>query len=406
MTTPIPFFAVVTAEQHGELAHQVARSLGYNQAEIMIGSPAAAAQALAASGRAPRYLMLEVGSRSLDILAEIDQLAEHCTVETKVVVLGTTNDIRFYRALIQRGVLEYFVLPTDATAVREAYVSQGSGGAVSKAKVITFMSAASGDGASTVALNTAYALAKYGGYTTAIVDMDFQFGMIARNLDLTTNFGIKELFEHVDRSIDDTLIDRMMVKYDGILDIMAAPNDLRLWPDIPPEVIRQLINTLSQRYDYVIIDLPHIWSNWLAAALTCSTKSVLVAQLWLRSVTHTARLLGAWGDVGIPEDKIVSVINRSGAKFKEAVTARDYENVCRRKINFFLGNDIKTIVAAENEGKTVLQVGQTAIGQQFRDFADMLSGKPPKTAAPPPSLLNQNATRPGLSLGGLFSKNG
>lgn len=403
MTTPIPFLAIVTAEQHGELAHQVARSLGYTQAEVMIGSPAAAAQALSASGRSPRYLMLEVGPRSLDILAEIDQLAEFCTVETKVVVLGTTNDIRFYRALIQRGVLEYFVLPADASAVREAYVTQGAGG-VSKAKVITFMSAASGDGASTVALNTAYALAKFGGYTTAIVDMDFQFGMVARNLDLTTNFGIKELFEHVDRTIDDTLIDRMMVRYDGILDIMAAPNDLRLWPDVPPEVIRQLITTLSQRYDYVLIDLPHIWSNWLAAALTCSTKSVLVAQLWLRSVTHTARLLGVWQDVGIGDDKIVSVINRSGAKFKEAVTARDYENVCRRKINFFLGNDIKTIVAAENEGKTVLQVGQTPIAQQFKDFADLLAGKPSRGAVTESNLLNQNATRSGLSLGGLFSK--
>jgi pilus assembly protein CpaE len=404
MSQLIPFLAILTSEATAEFAHQLARAMGYPQAELMVGTPASAATQLASSNRTPHYMLIEIGSRGQDILPEIDQLAEHCTADTRVVVFGQTNDIQLYRALVQRGVQEYFIQQPEVQAAREAMLTQSGGGGAKRGKVFSFMSAASGDGASTLAVNTAYALARFLGKSTVLVDMDFQFGMIARNLDLTTTFGIKELFEHTDRAIDNTLLNRMLVRYDDVLDVVAAPTDLRLWPDVPPDVIRQLIDTLTQKFDYVVIDLPHIWSSWLATALTCSDKSVLTAQLWLRSVTHTARLLGAWQDVGVTGDQVVTVINRSGAKFKEAVTARDYESVCRRRIDCFITNDIKTIVTAENEGKTVLETGNSLLAKQLRDMAEFLAGVQPSIKSEVSQGLNQNSTKAGLSLGSLFSK--
>src|SRR5262249_14734410 len=126
-------------------------------------------------------------------------------------------------------------------------------------KVIAFMSAASGDGASTIALNTAYALATEYRKSVVLVDMDYQFGMVAKNLDLTTPFGIKELFEHPDRGIDSTLIERMIAAYGNTrMKIIAAPNQLLTLPEIRAEVIRDLINILRKEYDVVVLDLPHI----------------------------------------------------------------------------------------------------------------------------------------------------
>jgi Flp pilus assembly CpaE family ATPase len=127
---------------------------------------------------------------------------------------------------------------------------------------------------------------------------------------------------------------------------------------------------------------------------------VIVAQLWLRSVTHTARLLGVWRDIGIAEEHIFSVINRSGAKFKEAVSTKDYENVCRKKIDYFISNDIKAIVAAENEGKTIPEVGNSPLAKQFRDLAGLLAG-----VSTLPVIDNSGAaTKPGLSLVSVFNR--
>ncbi len=72
------------------------------------------------------------------------------------------------------------------------------------------MSAASGDGASTAALNTAFCLSQLFNGSTVLVDMDYQFGMVAKHIDLQNQYGIRDLFDHPERGIDATLIKRMV----------------------------------------------------------------------------------------------------------------------------------------------------------------------------------------------------
>ena len=364
-----PVMAVLVDEGDHEFANQVANALGHTYADIVVGTPIDAARALHARDLSPNYIILDIGSRGHDVLPEIDGLAEYCEPTTRVVVLGTTNDVNFYRELRQRGIVEYFTHPAKIGEIRNALIHDRAGMKSAEGHVITFMSAASGDGASTVALNTAFCLAHEHKQPTVLVDMDYQFGMIAKNLDISTPFGIKELFEHPDRGIDATLVDRMLVEYGSNLKVIGAPNDLRVLPNVKPELVRDLITTLRQKFKYVIIDLPHVWSMWVAAALSNATQNVMVAQLWLRSVTHSSRLLGVWRDIGISDEAISIIINRSGAKFKEAVTVKDYERVCNHKIDYYLANDIKSVVSAENQGRTILEVGSSLLETQFKEFS-------------------------------------
>lgn len=368
-----PVMVVIQEEASRGFANQVASSMGAPVADVVIGSPMDAATALANRSVLPKYIVIDIGGRAEDVLPELDVMAENCESGTRVVIIGNINDVRFYRELRQRGITEYFTQPVRVTDIRGAFIQDGLlSSAASDSTVVSFMSAASGDGSSTLALNTAYMLAERFGQPTVLVDMDFQFGMIAKNLDLSTPFGIKELFEHPDRGIDTTLVERMLVNYGNNLKVIAAPNDLRLMPDIKPEIIRDLIITLQQQFKFVIIDLPHVWSMWVASALSNSTHNIMVSQLWLRSVTHASRLLNSWQGIGIESDAISTVINRSGAKFKEAVSAVDYERVCNRQINFYVANDIKAIAAAENQGKTLIEVGGSVIDRQINEIAKSL----------------------------------
>lgn len=372
--------AVLSSAELDGLAHDVARGIGQPNPTIVHGTCEDAVRFMQSSGYSPRYLLVDFGDRRDSALAEIDLLAGACESGTRVVAIGQINDIQFYRAVTDRGIPEYLPLPALAADVVKGFKRQEeaqpvvptTGGALGE--VYGFMSAAGGDGASTAALNTAFALAQQTEKRTVLVDLDYQYGMAARNLNLTTQYGIKDLFEHPDRGIDATIIQRMVASY-GPLHIISAPADLRFLPQIEPHNVSELIRTLKQTYANVVIDLPHVWQPWVAAACRETNSLIIVAQLWLKSVSHAARILRACRDQNALPNDVRVVINRSGAKFKEAIEQRDFERVAGISISHTLANDIKTVVEAENQAKTVVELANACrLKTDLENLARLLKG--------------------------------
>ena len=352
----------------------VASGLGYPDAQIIVSGIAETIAALGARTTSPDYLIIDIAGSGTEVFTQLEELALHCDPKIVVVIIGLTNDIGFYRELRSRGIAEYFPRPVKIADLRDVLLRVNAAQSAptigfQRGTVISFASAASGDGASTLAANFSYCLAEELQQKTVLIDMDYQFGWIAKSLDLTTPFGIRELFDYPERGVDELLVDKMLVKYGKNLSIVASPHELRQLPNIPPEVIRDLISLLREKFNFVILDIPHVWTPWTAAAITYSDHVVIVAQLWLRSLTHASRLLAAWQSIGVTNDTVSIVINRSGAKFKEAITAQDFERVCHNKIEAYLNNDIKTIFGAETMGKTIFEIGRdTLLQQQIRQF--------------------------------------
>lgn len=61
----------------------------------------------------PSLVMVESADPASVLLAQLDRLAEVCDPGTKVVVIGSANDIALYRELMRRGVSEYLVPPLN-----------------------------------------------------------------------------------------------------------------------------------------------------------------------------------------------------------------------------------------------------------------------------------------------------
>jgi pilus assembly protein CpaE len=362
---------VISVDADGEaFADQLRTALNLGSVHHVYGSSEHVLQQLTARPIPPLYLVIETVGASEEVLAYLDGVAEHCAADTHAVVIGTVNDIQFYRALKDKGILEYFLRPARITDIRNVLTASKEGDLqkAGSAKVITFLSAASGDGASTVAVNTAYLLATQYRMRTIVVDMDFQFGMVARNLDVSSPYGIRELLEDSGRVIDNTLLRRMTVRYQDTFDIISAPAALKFWPEVQPEAVKGLVTSLASQYDVIVLDLPHIWAPWVANVIGLATHNVVVAQMWLRSVTHTARIFAAWKEAQVDMATSHVMINRSGAKFKEAITARDFEAICGHPISAFLANDIKLIASAESQGRTLSQMGESLLNRQLSEF--------------------------------------
>lgn len=387
---------ILSRTEHESWAQDLARALNISDTVILVSTPAQAAATIASHQFSPSHVVLDIGASGSDILAQIDVLAHQCEAGTRVVAVGDTNDIHLYREIIARGVVDYMPMPAVIANVVRALTAQVAAPAAAVARsgtkrIIVFISAASGDGASTVALNTAYAISRRRHGSTVLVDMDYQFGMVAKQLGLQNQYGIGDLFDHPERGVDATLIKRMVAGY-GQLDVITAPSELRYMPTVSAETMRTLIATLSENYDNVILDLPHVWLPWVSAAIQQSTHLVLVAQLWLKSVSHAARIMRALRDLNMPPERVMAVINRCGAKFKEAIDVRDFERVCNINIRHKLVNDIKTIVAAEAQAKTVMELPPGTLSGNLEALALALSSPSPEDVPPPPRRM------------GLFSK--
>jgi pilus assembly protein CpaE len=357
---------------------------------VVVGSPADAAQAIAEKNLSVSHIVLDIAGRQSDVLPEIDQLAQHCEAGTRVLAVGQSNDVGLYRALVARGVIDYLPMPAspaDVVRLLTAAAPVAPASAIQPRqnpepepiggdkRVVSFLSAASGDGASTAAVNAAYTIAELYNGKTVLIDMDYQFGMVAKHLDLQNQYGLRDLFDHPERGTDSTLIRRMVATY-GKLHVITAPAELRYLPQVSAEAIQALINTLKQNYDNVIIDLPHVWLPWVAAVVQQSTHVVLVSQLWLKSVSHAARMTRVLRELNIAVDRIVPVINRSGAKYKEAIDARDFERVCGMPIRFTLANDIRTIVNAETSARTVMEMEPSELAGDIDKLARFVGGAP------------------------------
>ena len=85
---------------------------------IQLGGVMAAVQVYQTQST-PNVLLVEShGSREV-ILSELNELAQVCQPDTKVIVIGHVNDVILYRELIRQGVSEYLVAPLHQMQVIE-----------------------------------------------------------------------------------------------------------------------------------------------------------------------------------------------------------------------------------------------------------------------------------------------
>src|SRR6202035_2879113 len=135
------------------------RRLGKAHLTIQMGGVAAAIDSYR-TVPTPNVIILET-ERGHDILAGLDELATVCDPGTRVVVIGSASDVAPYRELVRRGVNDYVIGPVEVLDVVRSICSLFSASeAVTVGRMIAVVGAKGGVGASTVAHNVAWAIAR------------------------------------------------------------------------------------------------------------------------------------------------------------------------------------------------------------------------------------------------------
>src|SRR6195952_3937779 len=181
------------------------RRLGKDHLKIQMGGMAAAVEAYR-TAPTPNVIILETDGRN-DILAGLDQLATVCDPGTRVVVIGRLNDVTLYRELVRRGVSDYVIAPVKTLDVVRAICGLfSSAEAKAVGRVIAVIGAKGGVGASTVAHNVAWAIARDLALDSVVADLDLAFGTAGLDYNQDPPQGIADAVFSPDR-VDTAFID-------------------------------------------------------------------------------------------------------------------------------------------------------------------------------------------------------
>jgi pilus assembly protein CpaE len=350
------------------------RRLGKVHLSVQMGGMAAAIETYL-TVPTPNVIILESQGRS-DILANLDQLATVCDAGSRVVVIGNANDAAPYRELVRRGVNDYVVGPVVALDVVRSICSLFSASeAITAGRVIAVAGAKGGVGASTIAHNVAWAIARDLALDSVVIDLDLAFGTAGLNYNRDPLQGIANAVFSPDR-LDTVVVDRLLAKCTEHLSLLAAPASLDRVYDFGAEAFDSIFDTLRMTMPCIVLDIPHQWSGWTRRALLGADDILIVAEPDLANLRNTKNLLnmlkGSRPNDGAP----LYCLNQVGMAKRPEIDARGFAKTVESQPIASIPFDSRMFGTAANNGQMIAEISANhRTAKMFRQIARRLTGR-------------------------------
>ena len=354
---------------------------------IQMGGLTAAIEAYQSSPT-PNVIILESDERGEEILDGLDQLANYCDAGTRVVVVGRMNDVILYRELVRRGVSDYLISPIDTLQVVRAVCGLFSApDAKPVGRIVAVVGAKGGVGASTVAHNIAFSLARDQKLDAVVTDLDLAFGTAGLDFNQDPPQGIAEAVFSPDR-IDTAFVDRLLAKCTDHLSLLAAPATLDRVYDFGADAFDSIFDSLRATVPCVVLDVPHQWTGWSRQTLIGADEILIVAApdlANLRNAKNIYDLLKA----ARPNDHLPRYcLNQVGVPKRPEIKAADFAKALEDEPVATIPFEPQLFGAAANNGQMIAEISaghRTA--ETFRQLAQLLTGRV-ETKKPRPGLLS------------------
>jgi pilus assembly protein CpaE len=354
--------------------------------KVQMGGMAAAIEAYS-TVPTPNVIILETDGRS-DILDGLDQLATVCDPGTRVVVIGSTQDVTPYRELLRRGVNDYVIGPVDTLDVVRSICSLFSASEdVAVGRIIAVVGAKGGVGASTVAHNVAWTIARDLALDSVVTDLDLAFGTAGLDYNQDPLQGIASAVFSADRP-DTALIERLLAKCTDRLSLLAAPATLDRVYDFGAEAFDSIFDTLRMTTPCIVLDLPHQWSGWTKRALVGADDILIVAEPDLANMRNAKNMLSIL-QTSRPNDRPpLYCLNQVGMPKRPEISTREFAKAIESQPIASIPFDSRMFGTAANNGQMIAEMAANhRTTKMFLQIAQRLTGHS-ETAKPRGSFLS------------------
>lgn len=351
------------------------RRLGKAHLKIQMGGMAAASEAYR-TAPTPNVIMLEFQSQPQDILAGLDSLAEVCDAGTRVIVIGRHNDVTLYRELVRRGVSDYLMVPVGTLdIVRSVCGLFSAPDAKPVGRIVAVVGAKGGVGASTVAHNVGWAVARDLSLDSVVTDLDLAFGTAGLDFNQDPPQGIADAVFSPER-IDTAFVDRLLSKCSDHLSLLAAPATLDRVYDFGAEAFDAIFDSLRATVPVIILDVPHQWTGWSKRTLLAADDILIVAAPDLANLRNTKSMVDILKAGRANDRRPFYLLNQVGVPKRPEIKAADFARALEDEPIATIGFDPQLFGTAANNGQMIAEVSaKHEAAETFRQLAQVMTGR-------------------------------
>lgn len=307
---------------------------------------------------APDILFVDLdleNAGELELLSKI--IRKHAT-DMAVVATAQDADLAGIRKLMRLGIVDFVPQPitrADVTGAMESALAKVArktvGQKAPSGTTISFVRSCGGAGATTLAIQTAIALAGAGKdrRSIALVDLDLQFGNIGLSLDLPEHRGLPQILDAPNR-LDQDFLKASMIEHDSGVNILQAPSGIVPLTAIGPETVNRLLGLCRDSYAFTVCDLPHAWTGWSASVLRASDQITLITEMSVSALQRCRRMLDLMARQDIGDVPITIVANHVQTEWGWNKRRKEAEEALGRPFDFIVREDAGTANKARDRG--------------------------------------------------------
>jgi pilus assembly protein CpaE len=351
------------------------RRLDKAHLKIQMGGIAAAIEAYHGSPT-PNVIVIETENRGDEILSGLDSLSEVCDAGTRVIVIGRLNDVVLYRELVRRGVNDYLIAPIGTLDVVRSICGLFSApDAKPVGRTIAIIGAKGGVGASTIAHNVAWAVARELQLDTVVVDLDLGFGTAGLDYNQDPPQGVADAVFSPDR-VDNAFIDRLLSKCTDHLSLLAAPATLDRIYDFSAEAFEPIVDSLRATVPCIVLDVPHQWSGWTKKTLIGADDILVVAGPDLANLRNAKNLLDLLKAARPNDRRPRYCLNQVGMLKRPEIKPADFAKALDDEAAAIIPFEPQAFGTAANNGQMIAELSSShRAAEIFRQLAQSLTGR-------------------------------
>jgi len=297
-----------------------------------------------------------------------------------VMVYSASADPELLVRCMRAGAREFLTMPLAPEVMAEALVRAAARRPVMQAgkktagRLLAFLGAKGGAGATMLACNFAVGLAKESDEKTLLIDLDVPLGDAALNLGIAPEFSTIDALDAGER-LDGRFLSQLLVKHSSGLMVLAAPGRFVHYK-ASDESINRLLQVARQEFDNVVVDLGSKLDLMGTAAYRDATSVYLVTQASIPELRNSNRLISQFFSAGGP--KLEIVINRFESRAL-GVAEEHITKALTRPAQWKIPNDYASVRNMQINA-TPLVLSDSAIARQIRQMVNAVTGKSEKPA--------------------------
>ncbi len=333
-------------------------------------------------------LVLEIGSNPASEFETIKALLQE-NVVGRLFLTSSKMTTEVLLPALRAGAKEFFPQPIDHDEVKGAFRqvlkdsqdnARGEEQPVHLGKIFSVLGAKGGVGATTVAVNLASSIQAIDKKKlVALIDMNRLVGEIPLFLDLETNTNWEDIGKNFSR-LDAAYLQSAMARHSSGIYVLPAPSGFDTETHLPAGFLFQIVKSMRQFFDYIIIDGGMYLDDNLFNILKESDVVYLIAILSLPCLINVRKLQESLRTTDGAADKKMQIIANRFEK-KAQISLSEANKLIGAEISMTIPNDYALAMSAINNGKVITEIsGSSNLAKAYKKLAESIVKPPVATA--------------------------